>query len=351
MFGPLSSRSRLAPFALLALLAAPAALATTATAAEVTLTLHHFLSPKSNTHANFLAPWAEAVETASDGRIEIKIFPSMTMGGKPPELYSQVRDGFADIVWTLPGYTPGVFPRIEVFELPTVHQGSATATNRAIQAIWPEVAADFEAVQPILVHVHAGNALHLRGEGARSPADLAGRRLRTPSRTGAFMIEAWGAEPVGMPVPALPQALAKGAVDGALLPFEVMPPLKLDQLTAVSVEGADASRFGTAIFLLAMNRARYESLPEDLRAVIDAHSGLALADRAGEVWDSAEEPGRAAQRASGGAILALSPDEKAAFDALGASAVERWIGESTTRGIDGQALVNAARAAVAAASP
>lgn len=330
-------------------LGAALALSLPASAAEVTLTLHHFLSPKSNTHANFLAPWARAVEEASDGRIEIKIFPSMTMGGKPPELYGQVRDGAADIVWTLPGYTPGVFPRIEVFELPTVHGGSATETNRAIQAIWPMVEADFAAVKPILVHVHAGNALHLRGDGARGPGDLAGRRLRTPSRTGAFMIEAWGAEPVGMPVPALPQALSKGAVDGALLPFEVMPPLKLDELTEVSVEGADGSRFGTAIFLLAMNKERYESLPADLQAVIDAHSGGAVADMAGAVWDGAEEAGRAAQRSSGGTIQALTAEEKASFDALGGAAVTRWIDESASRGVDGEALVKAAREAIAAA--
>ena len=61
----------------------------------------------------------------------------------------------------------------------------------------------------------------------RAPPSVKGLKLRTPSRTGAWMIEAWGAEPVGMPVPALPQALSKGAVDGALVPFEIVPPLKL----------------------------------------------------------------------------------------------------------------------------
>ncbi|MEO1724843.1 MAG: C4-dicarboxylate ABC transporter substrate-binding protein, partial [Pseudomonadota bacterium] len=110
----------------LCLVALPAA------AQEVTLTVHHFLGPKSPAHSKLIEPWAERVQAQSEGRIAVEIFPAMSMGGKPPELYRQVRDGFADIVWTLPGYTPNVFPRVEVFELPTVHTGSATATNLAI---------------------------------------------------------------------------------------------------------------------------------------------------------------------------------------------------------------------------
>ncbi len=337
-------------FAAALLLAATAATAGIAPAAEVTLTLHHFLGPTSNTQRSFIGPWVEQVEAASDGRIEIEIFPAMAMGGRPPELFGQARDGFADIVWTVTGYTPGVFPRSEVFELPGVHRGSAVATNAAIQAVWPMIEADFAEVVPLLVHVHSGNAIHLREARAEAPADLGGLRLRTPSRTGAWMIEGWGASPVGMPVPELPQALAKGAVDGALLPFEVMPPLRLHELTQVSVEGADGGRFGTAVFLLAMNRARYEALPEDLRAVLDAHSGAGVAEFAGLAWDDAEAAGKAALLEAGGEIIALEPGPMAAFFASAEAATARWIEEADARGIAGAELVEAAQAAVAEAA-
>lgn len=319
----------------------------TANAQDVTLTLHHFLSPKSSTHIKFLAPWAERISQQSGGRIKVEIFPSMSMGGKPPELYRQVRDGFADLVWTLPGYTPGVFPRSEVFELPTVHQGSAKATNLAIQKIWPMLKDDFADVQPILLHVHAGNALHLRNTAVNTLEDVANIKLRTPSRTGGWMIESWGAEPVGMPVPALPQALSKGTVDGALVPFEVMPPLKLHELTQYSIEGADGSRFGAAVFLLAMNKERYDALPDDLKAIIDANSGAAIAEEIGVVWDEAEESGKAMQRDSGGEIIVLSAEVKAAFDERGAQVVDRWIEDVSANGMDGKAIVDAARNAIA----
>ncbi|MGD1869118.1 MAG: TRAP transporter substrate-binding protein [Neomegalonema sp.] len=317
-----------------------------AQAQEVTLTVQHFLSPKSITHTKMIEPWAKRLEEQSNGRIKVEIFPAMALGGKPPELYRQVRDGAADIVWTLIGYTPGVFPRAEVFELPTVHGGSARATNLAIQDNFDLIAADYEDVQPLLIHVHGGNALHMVSKSVASPADVANLKLRTPSRTGAWMIESWGAEPVGMPVPALPQALAKGAVDGALIPFEIVPPLKVQDLTAASIEGAAGARFGTSVFMFAMNKDRYAGLPADLQAIIDANSGRAFAQSMGEIWDATEESGKDVQRGSGGEVVQLTAEQTAAFDALGETVVDRWTEEMTNQGIDGAALVEAARGSI-----
>ncbi len=319
-----------------------------AQAAEVTLTLHHFLSPKTPTQTKFLEPWARKVEADSQGRLKIEIFPSMSMGGKPPELYRQVRDGAADIVWTLPGYTPGVFPRSEVFELPTVHRGNAEATNRAIQDNFDLIAEDYKDVHPILIHVHAGNALHTVSRAVHAPEDVKGLKLRTPSRTGAWLIEAWKAEPVGMPLPALPQALSKGNVDGALVPFEIFPPFKLQQLTKYSIEGADKSRFGTSVFMFAMNKDRYSSLPDDLKKVIDDNSGAAWAGPIGKVWNGNEAPGVALQAGSKDSkVIALGTEAKSKFDVIGQRVVDRWIAEATKSGIDAVRLVTEARASIA----
>jgi len=321
-----------------------------ASAQEVTLTLAHFLSPKAPPHVEFLEPWARKVMDESDGRIAIEIFPSMTLGGKPPELYRQLRDGAADIVWTVTGYTPGVFPRSEVFELPTVHQSSARATTLAIQDSFELIAEDFEDVKPLLVHVHAGQALHMVDGCIEDPSGLEGLKLRTPSRTGAWMIEAWGAEPVGMPVPALPQALSKGTIDGTLVPFEILPPLKVHELTNCSITGENDDRFGTAVFLFAMNKDSYESLPDDLKTVIDANSGVAIADQTGSLWDRIEGPGQELQRKTGSPVEALDGAATDAFATLGEQVVQRWIEEASNNGVDGEQLVKAARAAVAAQS-
>jgi len=315
---------------------------------EVTLTIHHFLSPKSTTQAKMIEPWAKRIEKASEGRIAFEIFPSMAMGGKPPELYRQVRDGTADIIWTLTGYTPGVFPRTEAFELPTVHLGSSVATNLAIDDTFDLIAEDFDDIKPLLVHVHDGNALHMVKpvEEIGSLDDFKGMKLRTPSRTGAWMIEALGAEPVGMPVPALPQALSKGAVDGALVPFEIFPPLKLAELTQTSVEGRNKERFGTSIFLFAMNKDRFDAMPEDLQDIIEKHSGRDFAEEIGIVWEAEETFGKRQQYDSGGTILRLSDEVTADIAERGQTIVDRWIADVSDKDIDGQAIIDAARKAV-----
>src|SRR4029453_15686790 len=115
-------------------LAAPAiARVARAQAPQVTLKMHHFLSPISNGHVKFLAPWAKKVEADSGGRIKIDIYAAMQLGGSPPQLYDQARDGVADIVWTLPGNTPGRFPRTEVFELPFVPAKRSVVNSKALQ--------------------------------------------------------------------------------------------------------------------------------------------------------------------------------------------------------------------------
>lgn len=319
-------------------------------AAEFNFSIHHFLSPKAGTHTKMIEPWAAKIEAESGGRIKFEVFPSMSLGGKPPELYNQVRDGVADIIWTLPGYTPGVFPRVEVFELPSVHKGNAVATNKAIQDLSADLAEDFKDIHPLLVHVHTGNALHLTSKDVQSLADMKGLKVRSPSRTGAWMLESWGAEPVGMPVPALPQAMAKNNIDGGLIPFEIAIPLKIAELTDFSVELDAGQRFGTSTFLFAMNKTSYNSLPYDLKKIIDDNSGPEFAVAMGKVWDDVEPVGIQLAKDKGNTVTALSASASAEFAVKAEMVGTRWIEEVSSNGIDGKALMAKAKAAIAAHS-
>lgn len=318
-----------------------------AVAQEFTFSIHHFLSPKAPAQTQLIEPWVKSIEEASGGRIAFEIFPAMSLGGAPPELYSQVRDGVADIVWTLPGYTPGTFPRTEVFELPGIHLSDARATNLAIQDLMEILLPDYVGVHPLLVHVHAGNALHFSDGTAASLEDLEGLKIRSPSRTGAWMLEELGAEPVGMPVPALPQALSKGTVDAGLVPFEVAIPLGLADLTTSSVEMAEGGRFGTSTFLFAMNLDSYNSLPSDLQRIIDDHSGAAIAADIGEAWNSIEPIGIKRALDAGNTVTQMTPEATAAFNGPFDATVQRWVEEAAVVGIDAEALLGSARTTIA----
>ncbi|MCW8906754.1 MAG: TRAP transporter substrate-binding protein [Sedimenticola sp.] len=318
-----------------------------AMAAEVELKIHHFLPPPSTAHARFIEPWAEKVMKESSGRISIKIYPAMQLGGKPPQLFDQVRDGVADIVWTVPGYTRGRFPITEVFELPFV-AGSAEATSQAAWEFYGKyMKGEYSDVHPILIHTHAPGQFHMRDKPITTLADLQNTKVRAPTRTINEALSVIGATPVGMPVPAVSQALSKGVVDGAMLPYEVTLPLKVHQLVKYHTEiGGDRGVY-TAMFLFAMNKDKYESLPDDLKKVIDNNSGLALAKQIGKAWDEADQPGREAARKRGNQFNTIEGAELEKWKVATQPVVDNWIKAMDEKGLDGRAMYDDARALVA----
>jgi TRAP-type C4-dicarboxylate transport system substrate-binding protein len=161
------------------------------------------------------------------------------------------------------------------------------------------------------------------------------------------MVESWGAEPVGMPVPSLPQALSKKAIDGALIPFEVAIPLKIAELTDFSVEMDGGERFGTATFMFAMNRKTFNSLPDDLKKIINDNSGAAISSAIGDAWNNIEPIGQKIAIDKGNGVSQLSAAESIKFSAASASVIDRWVREVTGKGIDGEGLVFRAQEAIA----
>jgi len=317
--------------------------------AQITLKLHHFLPPKAPAHTKMLVPWAQDVEKASGGKVKIEVFPSMSLGGKPPELINQVRDGVVDIVWTVNGYTAGLFPRSEVFELPFVHTNSATATNLAMRDMYNNgaISDEYSSVKVMFLHVHAGQAIHMAEKEVHTPDDLTGLKMRIPTRTGAWIIEALGAAPVAMPVPALPQALSKKVVDGAFIPWEIIPPLKLQDVTKYQIEGANRVRFGTTTFQVSMNKNTWAKLPPDVQKAFDANNGEARVRAVGKVWTDSEDFGISVATKAGNKHIVLTDAQLGQFKTKLEPVVQRWIDEVKSKGIDGKALVAQARSLIA----
>jgi len=335
--------------ALLALgLAAPALLrASRAGAQELTLRLHHFLPAVSNVHRHFLQPWAQKVQAESQGRLRIQIFPAMQLGGAPPQLFDQARDGVADIVWTLPGNTPGRFPRIEVFELPFVAHKRASVNVKAVQELFDlRMREEYRDAHILTAWGHDAGVLHARRE-IRRMEDLQGLKLRFPTRQAGEALRALGAAPVGMPVPQIPEALSQGVIDGAVVPWEVVPAIRLHEMVRNHTEIVGSPTLYIATFILAMNKAKYEGLPAELRAVIDANSGQVAAQMAAKPWDEEGPKVEEMVRRRGNAIIELSEEERNRWQRQTAPVIDTWIAGMRERGIDGGALLEEARALIA----
>lgn len=331
--------------------AAIAALSTAFTAApalaqDVTLKLHQFLPAQANVPKLVLDVWADKVEADSNGRIKVERYPSMQLGGKPPELMGQVQDGVADIVWTVVGYTPGRFPSTEVFELPFM-MTNARAVSRAYWQMFEKHMKDteFRDVHILGTWVHGPGMIHTN-RPVNVPADMEGLKIRGGSRSVNSLLTKLGATPVGMPVPAVSEGLSKGVIDGTTIPWEVTAALKVPELVKNHTEFSGAALY-TLTFVLAMNKDKYESMPADLQAVIDKNSGEEFSVFAGGTQADADGPARAKAVALGNNIITLDAAATEEWRALSQPIYDEWVADMAKRGIDGQALIDEAKMLIA----
>lgn len=314
---------------------------------NVTLKFHTFMGPLSNVWLSMHKPWMERIEKASAGRIRFEAYAGMQLGGTPAQLYDQARDGVVDVVWTLPGYTAGRFPRIEAFELPFM-MTHAEATSKAL---WEYLATagsgDFKETHLLAANVHGAGMFHTKDKAIRSVADMRGMKLRGPSRPVTKLLGYLGATPVGMPLPGIPDALSKGTIDGCVLPWEVVPSVKVHELTRFHSEfEPQAGALYTAAFVMAMNKKRYEALPDDLRRVIDAHSGLDASGWLGKTQQGNDPLGRKAATDRGNQVITIAATDAAEFKRKASVVEVEWIEELNKRGLDGRVLRDTARALI-----
>ncbi len=313
---------------------------TAALAQEVTLKMHQFLPQQANVPKLVLDVWADKVEASSGGKIKIDHFPSMQLGGKPPELIDQAIDGIADVVWTVVGYTPGRFPTTEVFELPFMMEDARSASC-AYWKMFDEHMADgeFKDLKIVGTWVHGPGMFHT-ADPVETPEDLKGMKIRGGSRLVNELLKVAGATPVGMSVPAVPEGLSKGVIDGTTIPWEVTAALKIPELVENHTE-FEGNALYTLTFVLAMNKAKYEGLSDELKKAIDDNSGLEFSIFAGGTQADADGPSREIAVENGNNIVTVT--DTAEWETLVKPIYDTWVADVKAKGIDGQARIDQAR--------
>ena len=333
----------------LALLGAAATftLAGQAVAQTMTLRLHQMLPPQATIPARALIPWAQKVEKESGGKIKVQLYHAMSLGGgSPATLFDQAKDGVVDLTWTVLGYTPGRFPKTEVFELPFM-SGNAESSSKALQEYVEKFAADeFKDVKLIAVHTHGPGLFHTK-QPVTGLESLRGMKVRGGSRIINNMLTTLGATPVGMPVPAVTEALSKGVIDGTTIPWEVAPSLKVHELVKNHTTFAGNKGLYTQTFAFSMNKGSYDKLPPDLKKVIDANSGIETAAMFGRAMDEGDKVGREIAVKAGNNIVALEAAETQRWLRTASTVESDWVAEVAKKGIDGKKLAAEARALIA----
>lgn len=309
-----------------------------AQAETVKLRVHHFLPPTAPAQAKFIDPWCAKIKEESQGRLECEIYPAMQLGGSPSQLINQARDGVVDIALTLPGYTPGRFPVSEVFELPFIMKDQK-ASSRALWDFIQENAMDeFRGVKPVATWLNGAYHIHLRDKKVTTLEDMRGLRVRAPSRLGNQMLQALGATPVGMPVPQMAESLSRGVIDAAIVPWEVIPSTRAHEMTRFHAEAVAETAMISATVIFVMNERKYNSLPDELKRVIDNNSGRETSAWVSGEFEAANAAGRNAALSRGNDVYALSGTEMQRWMEATRPVLAGWIDDMNKRGANGQAL-------------
>lgn len=314
---------------------------TSVQAQTVVLKFGHMLPPNSNFHKNVAEPWCAAIEKDSAGKMKCQLYPALQLGGTPPQMADQVKNGVADIVWTSPSYSTGRFPRTEALELPfTLPVGGLSGARAMWEYTQKHGMEDYKDFKLLAVFSGSNTVISTSSKLVLSAPDLKGLKIRSPSRFTSLLLSSLGGTPVNMPITAVTEGISKGVIDGAMAPWEVLPAVKIDEVTKYHMEGpANMAGFSQTPFTVMMNKARYESLSPELKAVIDKHSGLAMTELAGRAWDQSNEAARKKLIGMGNKVLLIKEADYNDMKKLSASVESEWIKQANARGLDGARMV------------
>jgi TRAP-type C4-dicarboxylate transport system substrate-binding protein len=295
-------------------LLAGAAMVVAASAQADELKFASFTPPFHTINASVIEKLNADLSAATGGALTVKGYHGGELGAGPAEQYVRAVQGVADMVWGLPGYTSSQFPHTMIVELPNaipLEMPGYEAIDRAMG----DLAAEFPGTRPLAVWTSEPNIFIMKDREIRTPADLAGLKIRVAGATMAEVATALGATPVQMPIGEVYNALQTGLIDGVITGASTLTDFKLDEVANSYTLGAN---IGRGSFYAVMNAARYDALPAEQKAAVDAIAGVPLAKSAEDAWNATAAKALEAARAAGdNTLIELTPEEAQAFaDAL-----------------------------------
>lgn len=322
-----------------------AALVLSPASAKTTLDMSIWISQQAPFVKDAMFVWAKNVETATAGRVTIRVLPKAV--ASPPQHFDAIRDGLADVTFSVHGYTPARFVLTKVAELPFLGD-NAESISVAYNKLYFERflgAKEHEGVKLLAVFTHGPGQIFFTKPAPGSLADLKGMKIRSGGGIVNKTVQALGVSALMKPSTDQYEMLSGGVADGTLAPFEGTLTFKLTQLIKGSMI-VPGGLFNTS-FMLIMNDAKFKSLePRDQEAITKV-SGEAFARLAGQVFDQVDAAGMQALQGAGLKFAPISPAFQAELKRVLAPVEEEWVAEATAKGVDGKAALAALRSEIA----
>jgi TRAP-type transport system periplasmic protein len=283
-----------------------------AKAEPIKLTYSIFFPP---THGQTKAAmdWAKEIETRSNNRVQITVFPGGTLTNAK-QCYSGVVEGISDLGFSLFAYSKGRFPVMAAVDLPMGYPDGKTASRVAYEFAKTFNPKELQDVKVMYLHAHGPGLLHTKKPVAKLE-DLKGMKIRSTGLS-AKVVEALGGVPVAMPQGGTYEALQKGVVEGTFGPIEVLKGWKQ----------AEVIKYTTTFFVV-MNLDKWNALPDDLKKIFEEVSEKYVAVH-GNVWDTTDKEGREYTLSLGNKIIPLSDDESARWRKTAEPVINQFIADT-----------------------
>lgn len=304
--------------------------------AQEELGLAHFMSPAHTMHERVFVPLQDKVSEATDGEIELEIYPAGELGAGPAQQYDRALRGVADMVFGLPGYTSSTFPRTLLLELP----GALPDSQEAADIIWDNIehfAPDFERVELLGLWTATPILIGTRDTPVRTFEDLEGMTIRAPSALGADFLEAWGANPVTLPASELYTSLETGVIDGVMTGPDGIRSFRLYEVLDYITRDFPG---GVSTFYVIGNKDRWAALPDEQRAALEDVFGRALSadGQAGYRW-AAEQAYELFETVEGLEVVTLEEGEAEKILEAVEPVAAAYKSELEANGIDAEAIL------------
>jgi TRAP-type transport system periplasmic protein len=290
--------------------------------------------PPGHKHSIVSENWCKELEKRTNGRVKVNHYT----GGSvvpPTQVYDSVVKGVVDIGNVVIGWHLGKFPLSDVMAYPWGMPNAVVATKIANEYYAKFKPKEYDEVKVFYFHATGPGILHTK-KPVTKMEDLKGMKIRT---FGPLMewTKDLGAIPIGMPMGEAYDALSKGVVEGILCPYEAMSGYKLAEVVKYHIENLESSHHGIQVVM--MNKNKWNSLPADIKKIIDALN-VEYVDKQAAAWDELDRDGKEYALKLGNKITRLAPEEDLKWLAKTQPIIDEYIANMKKKGLPGEEVVN-----------
>lgn len=294
--------------------------------------------PPEHVQTRLMSTFSDEVAKATDGQVKIRINSGGALGS-PAEVYDNILTGLMDIGYGLHGYNPGMWDVQSVMHLPFLADAPAERLSVITQNLYSHheaIRKEYAQFEPLYIFAADPYQIITKSKKITRLEDMKGLKVRSPSREANDMIRTWGATPVNMPSPEIYDAMQKGVIDGAVLPFSAIADFSLyDTIGYITV-----GNFNTALFYVMANKDSWGQLSSEQQQTIKQLAGVEMSRKAGKAFDDRAAEARQKAEAQGIEIVELPQTELERFKQAAEPVTEQWLKEMQEQGVDGQAILN-----------